>query len=137
GHCHRSDVREVLLYHPDSSLDRVRRRSDRVSRISCDRPSGVWSNQAESDAHESRLSRTVLTEQRMHGPRSQLERRVVECQASAVALRDAAQGEHDGAARWRAWRGHNPVGASMKVDVSLNSLASRSPSARTPSVSVA
>ena len=83
-----------------------------------------------ADRGEMRVDGAVLAEERVHGAAPQLESCVTQGLDRAEGLRDAAQ-------RQRRRLVHNPVGASMKVDGMPKRAVRCSPSARTPSVSVA
>jgi len=119
------------MHHSDSGSDRVGARPP-VSRRSTglDR-AGVGAQHPEREAHQRRLARSVLAEQRVKRACPHVELRAVERDRVAELLRDAAKGERERGV------GHSPVGAATKVHGTPNVADTRSASARTPRVSVA
>jgi hypothetical protein len=136
GDCHRGDEREVLVHHAEAGGDRVGRRGEAsIAPVDAD-DAGVRADHAERDSHQRGLPRPVLAEQRVHRTGAHGERRAVEGDGLAEALRDAGELEGERRSRRRG-RTHSPVGAAMKVHGTPKVSETCAARARTPSVSVA
>lgn len=132
GDGHRRHVREVLMHHTNAGIDGVGRcPDDAITRRDA---TGIGCRQTEGDAHERRFAGAVFSEEGVHGAAPNADGDVLECDGCSVALRDAGEREY-----YIGINGvrHNPLGTSMNVDLMPNDSARRSPSARTPNVSVA
>ena len=127
----------MLMHHAQPCADRSGgRRWTTGDAADGDRPS-IGRNQAKRNPHESCLTGAVLPEETVDGAASDVDRCIVERDRLAEAFRDSCEHQRVGRVTHRQRRLHNPLGASMKVDVSAKDSASASPSARTPRVSVA
>src|SRR5690348_6937847 len=124
----------MLVNHADADVDRLGRRPEAdLPAIEQNSPR-VRLQQTKRDAHERRFPRSILTEYRVDGSRSNGQFGSIERSRRPEALYDSLQLQRG---RARGLRAHSPDGASMKRDSMPNSPAIRSPRARTPRVSVA
>jgi hypothetical protein len=78
GHCHAVYQRIVLLDHPNSCRERVRRRSKFLLDAIDQDPAAVGADHPVRDAHERCLSGAILAEERVHGAVVDVELCVVE-----------------------------------------------------------
>src|ERR1035437_2433239 len=121
----RSHEHEVLVHHADPGADRVGARPPMARNpIHFDR-AGIGAKHPECDAHQGRLARPVLAEQRVQRSRPHVEPRTVERDRAAEFLSDIAKRECEGRG------GHNPVGAATKAHGTPNVTDKCSASART------
>ena len=123
---HRGHQREMLMHHADPRGKRIGGRAELHRRALPAHDAARWCQRTEGDSHQRRLPCPVFAEQRVYAPRAHRERRILERGHGAETTRDPLECEC-----------HEPVGRCRKVQGSPKRASSHSPSACTPSVSVA